>query len=76
MTERVVLIVQAWSSECESCGYGKGGWTSSPALEDPPREPLTPQSRVCNGCGQRFTHVHDVYSLAGPVEITPEDAAA
>jgi hypothetical protein len=74
--ERIVLVVQSWSSECGSCGFGRGGWAASPALKDPPKEPLTPQSRVCNGCGKRFTHIENVYAWEGPVPIPADEEAA
>jgi hypothetical protein len=59
MSGDVVLIVQMWHTECSSCGYGRGGWPSSPAREG--KEILGPESRVCHGCGERFTHAEYPY---------------
>lgn len=54
------LIIDAWHTECGSCGYGRGGWTASPRLEGKPI--LTPESRECHGCGVRFTRTINLYA--------------
>lgn len=63
----ITLIVQRWHTECGSCGYGAGGYTSSPALEGKPI--LTPESDVCHGCGETFTHTMDPYKSLEPEPI-------
>lgn len=66
-----LLIVDSWHTECGECGYGQGGWASSPALQG--KTPLNPESRVCHGCGVEFTEVLDVYAAHTPRPI--EEAA-
>lgn len=72
----VILAVHGWHTECESCGYGKGGpyGAMNPARRGEPI--LTPESTVCHGCGRTFTHVQDVYSLGAPKPIEPSERAA
>lgn len=67
--DEIVLEIHGWHTECGACGYGRGGWASSPALDDKPV--LTPEYRgECYGCGQTFTHVLNVYDINGaqPIE--------
>jgi hypothetical protein len=66
------LVVEDWHTECGACGYGGGGWTGSPADEGRPI--LTPESRVCPGCGVAFLRVVDV--CAGVVSRPAVDDAA
>lgn len=54
------LVINAWSTECGECGYGRGGWAASPALKGLPI--LTPESQTCHGCGAVFTESVDVYT--------------
>lgn len=58
------LIVHDWSTECGVCGYGKGGWAASPALEGKPI--LTPESTECPSCEAEFTDI--VYDTRIAVE--------
>ena len=53
-----ILEVHGWHTQCGVCGYGRGGWASSPARDGKPI--LTPASRTCHGCGATFTAVVDV----------------
>jgi hypothetical protein len=72
----VVLEVHGWHTQCGDCGYGRGGWAASPALKNPPGEPLSPDSRVCHGCGKAFTHVLNIYTDLAPRPIEPEATAS
>lgn len=65
-----VLVINAWTTECNACGYGKGGWMSSPALQGKPI--LTPESTTCHGCGVTFTESWNAYTG----ERKPIEAAA
>lgn len=67
--DRKILVVDRWHTECGECGYGRGGWASSPAREGNPI--LTPESRVCYGCNCVFTHVDDAYSMKPPQPVEP-----
>lgn len=71
-----VLEVHGWHTQCGACGYGRGGWASSPAREGKPI--LTPESKVCHGCGERFTEVREMYmrSAAIPPERAEENGRA
>jgi hypothetical protein len=66
------LNVEPWHTECGACGYGIGGWLESPADQGKPI--LGPDSRVCPGCGARFTRVID--ECAGTVTLLPMSEAA
>jgi hypothetical protein len=57
-----LLVISGWHTECGECGYGRGGWASSPAREGKPI--LTPESETCHGCGVTFTDREDVYGQA------------
>jgi hypothetical protein len=70
---QVVRIVQRWHTECGSCGYGRGGWSASPALRG--GDPIFVDSPRCPGCGKTFTHELDPYSRDGVMPI-PSDAPA
>lgn len=52
------LIVHSWHTEC-SCGYGSGGWASSPALEGKPVLGPNMIGQTCPGCGEVFTDIDD-----------------
>ena len=54
-----VLEIHGWHSQCGSCGYGRGGWSASPARDGKPI--LTPTSTVCHGCGEQFTERREMY---------------
>jgi hypothetical protein len=49
------LVVQAWHTECDDCGYGSGGYTAAAHGKDVPA--LTPEhfGKKCYGCGEVFT---------------------
>ncbi len=68
---RVVLRVHGWHTECESCGWGHRGWVN--AERDGHLPPLGPESTVCHGCGETFTHRAEFYSEPQP--IVREEAA-
>lgn len=51
-------LVKDWTTEC-SCGYGRGGWASSPALKGLPI--ITRETTHCPGCGEEFTEQYGVY---------------
>jgi hypothetical protein len=66
-----LLIVDRWHSECNACGYGHGGWASSPAHEGKPI--LTPESKSCPECLVEFTHAVDPYTgKRAPIEREPQ----
>lgn len=58
--DEVALLINSWTSECDACGYGQGGYTNSPAIEGLPI--LTPESTACHGCGERFTVRINLYT--------------
>ena len=66
------LIVEAWHTECGACGYGDRGWVEPPASMGNPI--LTPESRVCPGCGVTFVRVVNVH--ARTTSLVPVDEAA
>lgn len=70
--DEILLEVHGWHTQCGHCRYGRGGWAGGPAREGKPI--LTPESRVCHGCGQAFTHVVEQYS--GKVIVLPREDAA
>lgn len=52
-----VLIVCNWHTEC-SCGYNRGSYMdrANKSVEWQAANPvLTPDSKVCPGCGEEFT---------------------
>lgn len=65
--DKPTLVIDAWHSECGACGYGRGGYTASPALEGLPI--LTPGSTSCPGCDVVFTHRLNVYTDREPQPI-------
>ena len=56
------LVVQLWSTECGSCGYGRGGWAGSPAREGKPILSPNMIGEKCPGCGEEFTEAESPYS--------------
>lgn len=46
------LLVHGWNSQCGTCKYGGESWADFPAGSI-----LTPESKVCPGCGVIFTHI-------------------
>jgi hypothetical protein len=66
------LLVEDWHTECGACGYGAGGYTGSPAEEGKPI--LTPESRLCPGCGVAFVRIVD--TCARTVSPLAADEAA
>ena len=69
----ITLEVHGWHTQCGACGYGRGGWAGGPAREGKPI--LGPDSRVCHGCGETFTHTLNVYRDREPQPITTPRAA-
>jgi hypothetical protein len=74
VSEHHELVVHGWHTECGTCGYGRGGWGSSPALKGEPI--LTPESTVCHGCGVTFTHKVDATYKAPQRQRTRQRVAA
>jgi hypothetical protein len=69
-TRIATRIISSWTTSCSECGFGKGSWADSPALDRHGNKvPLTPSSPVCHGCGVVFTHEYNVYGREGRVEI-------
>jgi hypothetical protein len=54
-----ILEVHGWHTQCGECGYGRGGWPSSPANQGKPI--LVPESKECPGCKAIFTHICHEY---------------
>ena len=71
----IVLEIHGWHTQCGACGYGSGGPYSSrnPARQGKPI--LDPESTVCHGCGETFTHTLNVYRDMEPQPITEPKAA-
>jgi hypothetical protein len=71
----ILLVVHGWSTECGACGYGAGGWASArnPALEGKPI--LGPDSTICHGCDETFTHVSTLGSTPAPIADLGQEAA-